>query len=281
MPNGNLTLASTAGLSFSIGSGTNAPSMQFSGTLGSINAALNGITFTPPIGFNGDAGGTVPLSISINDLGNTGLGGPQTASGTLNIKVQPDHPATVTTTLSSPLNYFEGNGTEIVDPNLTVTDLDGRLLTGATVQISNNYASGEDVLGFTASSGITGTFSNGILTLTGSASAAAYQTVLRSVTYTDLSQNPSQLTRTISFSANDGILPGATSADSISVTAVNTPPNYASLPSILNIGQNGTVIMSTANNNVISVADVDADGGQEQVTLLGLLRRRRSTEPQA
>src|SRR6185437_16289467 len=102
---GTLTLPTTTGLSFGIGSGTNSPSMQFTGTLSSINAALNGVIFTPPVGFNGDAGGTVPLSLNINDLGNTGLGGPQSASATLNIVVQPDHPAVVTTTLGSPLNY--------------------------------------------------------------------------------------------------------------------------------------------------------------------------------
>src|SRR5256885_1558184 len=45
--NGNLSLASTAGLTFTTGSGTNNPTMVFTGTIANINTALNGLTFNP------------------------------------------------------------------------------------------------------------------------------------------------------------------------------------------------------------------------------------------
>src|SRR5205823_7587740 len=75
--NGTLTLATTAGLTFSQGTGTADTDTTFSGTLSAINTALNGLTFTPVAGYRGP--GTV--GILTNDLGNTGAGGPQYGVG--------------------------------------------------------------------------------------------------------------------------------------------------------------------------------------------------------
>ncbi len=89
--NGTLTLSGTSGLSFSFtdangtgaGDGTADATMTFRGTLVNVNAALNGMTFTPAAGFTG-AGG---LTITSNDLGNTGTGGPLTDTDTVNIQI--------------------------------------------------------------------------------------------------------------------------------------------------------------------------------------------------
>ncbi|HKO44150.1 MAG TPA: Calx-beta domain-containing protein, partial [Pyrinomonadaceae bacterium] len=69
--NGTLTLSGTAGLAFSNGDGTADGNMTFTGTVASINTALNGLVFTPTSGFAGAAS----LQIVTNDLGNTGGGG--------------------------------------------------------------------------------------------------------------------------------------------------------------------------------------------------------------
>ncbi len=50
---GALTLAQTTGLSFSAGDGAGDAAMTFSGTLADINAALDGMTYTPGAGYNG------------------------------------------------------------------------------------------------------------------------------------------------------------------------------------------------------------------------------------
>ena len=69
--NGTLTLASTVGLAFSVGSGSNDATMTFNGTLAAINAALDGMSFQPMALYNG------PASIAINasDQGSIGAGG--------------------------------------------------------------------------------------------------------------------------------------------------------------------------------------------------------------
>src|SRR5439155_26538394 len=81
--NGTITLASTAGLTFLVGDGTADATMTFTGTRANINNRLNGMTFTPTADFNGAAS----LAITTDDQGNTGSGGAQTGSDTVNITV--------------------------------------------------------------------------------------------------------------------------------------------------------------------------------------------------
>ncbi len=81
--NGTISLNGTAGLSFSAGDGTADATMTFTGTIASINSALNGLVFTPAAGFSGNAS----LQIVTNDLGNTGSGGALSDTDSVNITV--------------------------------------------------------------------------------------------------------------------------------------------------------------------------------------------------
>ena len=91
------------------------------------------------------------------------------------------------------LAYTENQAATAIDTALTVTDVDSTNLTGATVRSPAISSPAEDVLGFTNQNGITGSYNaaTGVLTLTGIASVANYQTALRSVTYFNTSDNPS------------------------------------------------------------------------------------------
>ena len=70
---GTLTLAGTAGLTFTAGDGTADATMTFTGTQAAINAALDGMSFLPPLDYSGPAS----VTITTGDLGSTGAGGPQ------------------------------------------------------------------------------------------------------------------------------------------------------------------------------------------------------------
>ncbi|HYH97927.1 OmpA family protein [Hyalangium sp.] len=80
---GTLTLSGTAGLTFSTGDGTGEATMSFTGTLAAINAALQGLSFTPDVGYLGDAS----FTITSDDLGHTGVGGPKSDTDTFTITV--------------------------------------------------------------------------------------------------------------------------------------------------------------------------------------------------
>jgi VCBS repeat-containing protein len=89
---GTITLNSVAGLSFITGDGTADATMTFTGTAANIDAALNGLSFSPTAGFSG----TASLAITTNDQGNTGSGGALSASNTVNISVNASGTPTAT-----------------------------------------------------------------------------------------------------------------------------------------------------------------------------------------
>ncbi len=137
------------------------------------------------------------------------------------------------------LIYTEDDGTVIVDSNLSISDDDSTNLEGATVEIGN-YLRDQDVLGYTLQGGITASFDtdHGVLTFKGVGSISDYQAVLDSVTYTNTSNSPSELSRTLKFTVDDGSDPSqlGTASRSIIVRAHNDAPSFADdavLPAIV------------------------------------------------
>jgi hypothetical protein len=76
---GTLTLNGTSGLTFSVGDGTDDPLMTFTGSIANINAALEGMKNL--------AFGTGVITITTNDLGHNGIGGPLSDTDTIQVTV--------------------------------------------------------------------------------------------------------------------------------------------------------------------------------------------------
>ncbi|HDR9173144.1 TPA: DUF4347 domain-containing protein [Burkholderia vietnamiensis] len=118
----------------------------------------------------------------------------------------------------------------VVDAGLTLTDSDSATMASATVAITGNFHSGEDVLalGNGAFGDIQAHFDAGTGTLTltsaGGSTAAQWQAALRSVTYTDTAVVPQTASRTISFSVNDGTKSSVGSSKVIVVQATHQTP---------------------------------------------------------
>ena len=72
------------GLTYSEGDGTADATMTFSGTLSDVNAALSWVAFIPEVDY---VGSEASLTITTNDLGNTGAGGALEDSDTISIEV--------------------------------------------------------------------------------------------------------------------------------------------------------------------------------------------------
>ena len=261
--NGTLTLGSVAGLTSVSGQGTSV--VALTGTLVNLNGALNGLAFAPTTSFSGGA----TLQMVANDLGNTGLGGALTVTSTVAIMVSPDVAPSIAMSGAS-LTYVEKNPATPIDTGLIVTDPDSPSLDHAVVSVAAGYVNGEDVLVFNNANswGITGAWdaATGTLTLSGAATVANYQSALRSVSYQNLSSNPSTANRTVTFVANDGIADGAAVSETIAVTAVDDPPANA-VPAAQSTSEDTAIVFSAANGNGIKVGDPDAGGNSIQVTL--------------
>ena len=155
--------------------------------------------------------------------------------------------------------YVEGTPVSIADGDNRIRDADSATMQSATVTLTN--AQTGDVLlatgmppGITASIDATGT----VVTLSGSASIAAYEAALRAVQFNNTSSTPPDaIDRVISVVVNDGLLNSNTVTTTVHVVAVNAAPtldldaNNSTAP--------GTGYVGSVLNNGSSVQIVDTD----------------------
>ena len=244
-------------LTFNVSPTGSTGTLTFS-TAPAINSTTGTLTYTATNG----TFGTASFSVTLSDNGsNTPPNSNTSGAQSFTITVFPPNASPVVTTTAGNLAYTENAGAVAIDPGLTVTDSDNTDLVGATVAITAGHVSAQDTLGFTTQNGITGVYNSGtgVLTLSGTSSVANYATALRSVTYTNSSDDPTA-SRTITFTASDGIsLPGSATRG-IAITAVNDGPlNTVPGPQTTN--------EDTAKVFSISVADVDAGSNPVKITL--------------
>jgi len=121
------------------------------------------------------------------------------------------------------LQYTAGDPPTAITDSITVSDPQLTDLQGATVQITGNYVSGEDVLDFTNTVNIVGSWDpvTGTLTLSGTAPVSEYQAALRSVTYENTETTiPNINTRTVSFTVDNGTYLSNTVSRDITITGI-------------------------------------------------------------
>ncbi|MGI9324645.1 MAG: DUF4347 domain-containing protein [Pseudomonadales bacterium] len=266
--NGALSLAGVTGLTFSNGDGSADTTMTFTGTTAAINTALDGLTFDP----TGDFAGAAQLTISTSDLGNSGTGGALVDVDVVNINVTQVNDAPVVSTTGGSISYVEQTIPIQIDPGLTLLDPDG--FDGANpsdqfvgvVQITGNYDLG-DILAFTNTSNIQGVVSGDTLTLSviggQTATTAEFEAALRSVTFFNGSDTPSELDRTVSFSFDDGVDSSNVATRVVQVSAVNDAPTFTSTAVIGATEDSPYTYLITTNDpdgDAVSITDVTLPG---------------------
>jgi len=246
-------------LTFNITPGVTTGTLTFS-TPPAINSTTGTLTYTATNGTSG----TATFSVTLSDNG----GGTDTsAPQSFTITVVPPNASPVVTTTAGNLAYTENQAATAIDPGLTVTDSDDANLTGATVAITAGFVSAQDTLAFTNQLGITGVYNSGtgVLTLSGTTTVANYQTALRTVTYQNSSDNPTA-SRTITFTATDGVSIPGSATRGIAITAVNDAP-VNTVPGPQNTNEDTARVFSSGNGNLISVADPDLGANPIKITL--------------
>ena len=202
----------------------------------------------------------VTTTRNINYTVSDGSANSNTVASSVTITAVNDAP--VLSNGGSNVTYTENATPVIINSNILATDVDNLSLASATITIAGNFASGQDVLSFSGSAGtgnITASYnsSTGSLTLTSATTAtlAQFTNAMRSVTYSNTSDNPSTGTRTINFIIYDGSLFGNVASSTINITAVDDAPVLS--------GIEGTHLSYTAGSGpavvsaAISVADID------------------------
>jgi hypothetical protein len=233
----------------------------------SLVAGSAGLVFTPAA--NANANAYASFSFQVRDNGGTSNGGVDTsAAASLSFNVTPINDAPVVTAGNS-ISYTETGSAVVINNSITVSDIDSGNLSGATVAISAGFTAG-DLLSFANQNGISGTYNatTGVLSLSGTATVAQYQSALSSVSYSSTSNNStaSSASRTISWVANDGGALNNLSApatSTITITSVNPTItlNAPTANGYLNLNQ-------IASPLTLSGAVTSANGQTVTVTLL-------------
>ncbi|WP_157152685.1 DUF4347 domain-containing protein, partial [Cellvibrio sp. BR] len=203
---------------------------------------------------------------SVRDDGGTANGGVDTSSPNVSatVTISAVNSAPVVTTSTGVTAFTEGNNVAstpvVIDGDITVSDLDNATLASATASITANFQTAEDVLAFTNDGSTMGNISasynssTGVLTLTSTgatATLAEWELALAAVTYTNSSETPSEATREISFTVNDGVETSVVTTKSVSVTAVNNTPIISGTPAL-------SINQGAAYSFTPSVTDADS-----------------------
>ena len=238
--------ASLSGLTGLTGSGNGTASMTYSGTIAALNAALNGLSFAPTANLNGAGAGSIQLVV--NDLGHNG-GSPQSDTRpTLSVNITPVNDAP---------SFVKGSDQTVAE------DSGSHSVTGFATSISAGPPdeSGQ-VVNFIVSNNNNALFSTqpaisptGTLTFQSAPDASGSATVT-----VQLHDNGG--------TDNGGADTSAAQTFVINVTAVNDPPVNSVPGGILRAIQNIPFVFSTTELNAISVSDVDANGGIEQISMM-------------
>ncbi|BAQ62666.1 hemolysin-type calcium-binding region [Geminocystis sp. NIES-3708] len=191
---------------------------------------------------------------SVNNLSNI-------VSTTVNITPENDPP--VVTASNGVTTFIEGNNVlstpVIVDSGLILDDVDNLTLASATVSITNFLP--EDILVFTNNpsfGNITASYVNGVLTLSSvgqTATLTQWQNALRSITYTNSSDIPNNLDRTITITINDGQANSISTTRTVQVVPVNDTP-ILSAGSIETYAENASLV-AIAPTMTLTNADTD------------------------
>ena len=175
---------------------------------------------------------------------------------TRDINVTPVNDAPVESTIEgTSVNYTENDGAVQVTSAISISDVDDTDIESATIQIIGNYVLGQDVLAFSNTANITGSWNavTGTLVLTGTDSLANYELALQSITYENLSDDPSAATRTVSFTVNDGDADSNTLTRNINITPVNDAPIAAD--DVYSANEGATLSVATG----VLANDIDAE----------------------
>jgi Mg-chelatase subunit ChlD len=241
---------------------------------------LSKLTITPPKDFNG----SFTLLVS-----STSIEGANKDSATttkpLTVNVTPVNDAPVVSFDS--ISYTESGAPMAIASNFSITDVDSKELTSAKITLTGIQA--EDLVvsqyykgGNTGTTdlGITYSLSNDaqgniVIDLTGRASVADYETLIKSITFADDSKNPSLTPRSVNITVTDvdsetsgtNNLTGAHSGQ-VNMVAVNDAPvvNFDSISYTENKAGTPTAIVKN-----FSITDVDSSQlTSAKITLTGI-----------
>ncbi|MCC3155386.1 Ig-like domain-containing protein [Hymenobacter sp. BT770] len=174
---------------------------------------------------------------------------------------------------STSLTFIVGSFATQITSALTASDADSPNLTGATVRFATGFVANQDFLNFTNQNGISGSYNTGtgVLTMSGTASLAAYQVGLRSIRYSNSAGvNATVGARLVTFVVSDGTTTSNAQSRTINVVqptaapAVTAPGNgtyvTTTTPTYTGAAMAGSTVTVYVDGTAIGTTTADGTG---------------------
>ncbi len=232
------------------------------GTFNTTMASETGLVFTPPPGFSGN----LTLTMTTNDLGNTGLGGPKSDTDSVTITVAELNDPPINTIPTSPILIIEDTPTTLT--GFSVFDPDAGF---ASIQVTFSVNSGTLLVNTTIAGGVNAAqvSGNGTATVVLTAPQAAINATLagpQGLVFVPLLDFTGSVTLTMTTNdlGNTGLGGPLTDTDSVTllVEAANDPPLNTLPPGPIFIDEDTPQLLFG-----LAVADPDAGNAPVRVTL--------------
>ena len=244
--NGILTLASTTGLTFTTG-GNGTAAFTVTGTLSSLNAALNGLTYQPTAGYSGSD----TLGISLSDPGDS-----LSDSDSIGLTVTAASAPAITAPTSGSLNE---------NSSLTFSSTNGN-----AISVADSSAGSTDSLTLAVTHGTLTLASTSGLTITAGANGSSTVTVTGTITNLDAALNGLVYKPATNYSGSDSLSisisdpgDGLSASDSVTLTVNAAVAPTIKAPATASVAENGSVAFSKS----ITITDASAGTSTEKLTL--------------
>lgn len=165
-------------------------------------------------------------------------------------------------------SYTEGGSAVTLLSGVTAADIDDASLSGASVWISGGFTAG-DVLSVGTPGGLAVTYdsSTGVLSLSGTASKAVYDSALRSIRFSSVSDDPTAIasSRNVSWTvtdanaAGDGAQTSNVLTSSVNITAADDAASIGGLGSV-NFTENGSTVAVAPTATLTDADDTTLEG---------------------
>lgn len=253
---GVLSLSQVTGLTFNTGDGSADGTMIFTGTQSAINSALNNLVYAP----NADVTGSDTITVTVNDLTNTGSGAAQSDTDSITVNIGPmnDGPS-----ITLPGQAQTAQNTDVTVSGLTFGDID---VDTGTVEVTLTASSGTfdlaQITGLTFSTG-TGA-GDGSMVFEGT--LADVNAAVASLTFHPVNGFTGQveLDVTVDDLGNTGTGGTLSATDTI---LLSIPDDTNTAPVINSPGNQSASEDTDLTISGLSLTDIDSGSGDVEVTL--------------
>ncbi len=262
---GSLTTATSGAVTSTYNAGTGV--WTASGALANVNTLLAGVTFTPALNFNSN------FTIATSDQRRRGTWRSPAVKAMTGTAVN-DAPVVDLNAAGAGQDVttaFTEQTPVLIAPVGTLTDVDSANLSSLTVTLTarpdgnavESLSLNAAATAAASGAGLTVSYTagTGVLSITGAATKAVYQSILQGILYNDTSDTPTTSNRSITVVTNDGAINSATQTVTLTVAAVNDAP-VNTLPASFTASTSAPIPLSG-----LSIADVDALSGTITTTL--------------